>query len=1062
MSITTPVRIAAMSTEMNAESDTLPTPPQLLHDLFRRSALVDAVASGGQSSRSSLQGYGVELEKESTSSTYRHSSSPSARAAGGQLRATTNLQNRSPSSFLALSMGAGLYQHRQSNIINPLSVDQNDGSSPSSRNAAAAGAAVSSSLKPRRPGALNSASQRSMSYEAKGTPRRISDEAIKMSTRPVFASSAASAPLRDMKDVESGNSNDHNKENEVDLKERSQKRISSARRNNLARRSPSPPSLTRADEAKLQRFSDGNDRPRRETSPEIEKSKASLNARVSLTKSSDEAMTAAAATSSRRRPLEDRIQTRPSECKRKEVGTDGDEAYRPVVPSSSIATSQYVTPGLLNGSRVLRSGHAPNKAPAPWSARAIKRSERHYALDKAPLRVVASQEEEEEEEEEEEQEDDAEKRLKNANVREDEEEEEEGRGRHKGAELRSRWREEERLQLGKQEEDEQRWYQRDSNSAGPSRESVVDKRSSRILGESGRDGSGKILPSTNRTPPLQVPLGADEDEEEDDYMQDHHQLQQRGGHHSPPVAMTAFAKGFSQAREVEPAARRAAMQDILAAKIPPGAVNKRGVADIVAHNLGLQRLASREVASTAAANLASVEVVESGGDFMAQVRLEAERQRGQGHLERLSSRPSKDLETKFNGFKFKKVRKAGEGGFSTVWQVRGPTAIPDPTQPGNYIDVPESEQAYFAMKQVTLKKMEKISREEVLEECNLLQSLAEKRNNEDFILRFFGWKSSTGSLKILLELGEYDFNHILREGRLSKEQIMQYWHQMLEAVHFTHEEGGIVHTDLKPANFLMANGRLKLIDFGIAQKIPVGTIHIKRDAMIGTPNYMAPETVKAVKEGARKEGRGSSMATSASSSSARVYKAGKASDVWALGCILYQMVYNRPPFDAFHGDEKLREILNPKHTIYYPLQRPAPKRSRRMDEGDEENHDREDDDEEDAEEEMERVDDAMIDVMHLTFIYNPQDRVTIPRLLSHPFLAPVREEIRRLRRGVDAHDDNDNDNDNETVPISKATLKEILRKIYAYSKSGELHESELDGKGDVLFENLLRAKHQLL
>ena len=116
-----------------------------------------------------------------------------------------------------------------------------------------------------------------------------------------------------------------------------------------------------------------------------------------------------------------------------------------------------------------------------------------------------------------------------------------------------------------------------------------------------------------------------------------------------------------------------------------------------------------------------------------------------------------------------------------------------------------------------------------------------------------------------------DFSHILKaHAPLSRVQICEYWHQMLEAVHFIHEKGNLVHSDLKPANFLMAKGRLKLIDFGIAQKIPIGTIHISREAIIGTPNYMAPEAIKIAKAHGR-----------------RVYKAGKASDVWSLGCILY-------------------------------------------------------------------------------------------------------------------------------------------------------------------------------
>lgn len=330
------------------------------------------------------------------------------------------------------------------------------------------------------------------------------------------------------------------------------------------------------------------------------------------------------------------------------------------------------------------------------------------------------------------------------------------------------------------EDEELRWIQREGGSARPSAESSRGEgKNHRGLLESGSDGSGRVA-SNSRTPPLQVPLGADEDEEEDDYVNDHHRL-----HRAEQYNHATTGKRSIAAREVEPAIRKAAMQDILAAKIPQ-VVNRRTVGEGVAHNLGLSSTSGRDLMSSNSSTVvAPVEVMETRVDFMAQVRLETERQQGREHLERLSNKPSKDLETKFNGYKFKKIRKAGEGGFSTVWQVRGPFAAPDPQQPGQYIDVPESEQAFFAMKQVTLKKMEKISREEVLEECNLLQSLAGKRNNEDFILRFFGWKSSTGSLKILLELGEHDFNYILREKRLSREQIMQYWHQVSRRI-----EGG--------------------------------------------------------------------------------------------------------------------------------------------------------------------------------------------------------------------------------------------------------------------------------
>jgi Protein kinase domain len=55
--------------------------------------------------------------------------------------------------------------------------------------------------------------------------------------------------------------------------------------------------------------------------------------------------------------------------------------------------------------------------------------------------------------------------------------------------------------------------------------------------------------------------------------------------------------------------------------------------------------------------------------------------------------------------------------------------------------------------------------------------------------------------------------------------------QMLQAVHVIHEEK-IVHSDLKPANFVLVRGQLKLIDFGIANAIANDTTNIQRDHQV--------------------------------------------------------------------------------------------------------------------------------------------------------------------------------------------------------------------------------------
>ena len=67
-------------------------------------------------------------------------------------------------------------------------------------------------------------------------------------------------------------------------------------------------------------------------------------------------------------------------------------------------------------------------------------------------------------------------------------------------------------------------------------------------------------------------------------------------------------------------------------------------------------------------------------------------------------------------------------------------------------------------------------------------------------------------------------------------------HDVVQAVQTIHE-ARIVHSDLKPANFLMVEGTLKLIDFGIAKAIQNDTTSIARESQVGTLNYMSPEAI---------------------------------------------------------------------------------------------------------------------------------------------------------------------------------------------------------------------------
>ena len=168
-------------------------------------------------------------------------------------------------------------------------------------------------------------------------------------------------------------------------------------------------------------------------------------------------------------------------------------------------------------------------------------------------------------------------------------------------------------------------------------------------------------------------------------------------------------------------------------------------------------------------------------------------------------------------------------------------------------------------------------------------------------------------IAMILEIGDVDLAKSLSQKQkvaamssstcLNPFYIRLVWQEMLEAVDHIHENR-IVHGDLKPANFVFVKGHLKLIDFGIAKAFSNDTTNIYRESQIGTVNYMAPEAIAPY--------------TDDNEDSSLRMKLGRASDIWSLGCILYQMIYGRPPFASLNTIQKLHAIPNPKNEIKYP------------------------------------------------------------------------------------------------------------------------------------------------
>ncbi|CAH0405709.1 unnamed protein product [Chilo suppressalis] len=235
------------------------------------------------------------------------------------------------------------------------------------------------------------------------------------------------------------------------------------------------------------------------------------------------------------------------------------------------------------------------------------------------------------------------------------------------------------------------------------------------------------------------------------------------------------------------------------------------------------------------------------------------------------------------------IKKLGTGGSSEVYKV---------------LEVGTS--CEYAVKCVYLATDQELARG-YINEVKLLREL----QNSDRVVRLYDYQYDRANqfLRLVLEVGETDLSSFLRArgAGLPPTLVVHYWEEMLHAVHYIHEHG-VIHADLKPANFLLVCGRLKLIDFGIASAISSDATSVVRAQATGTYSYISPEALM---------GGAGGYGVCAADGNAPI-KISFRSDVWSLGCILYSMMYGRTPFGHIPNLAKLAAILDPNHKIDYP------------------------------------------------------------------------------------------------------------------------------------------------
>jgi serine/threonine-protein kinase len=165
------------------------------------------------------------------------------------------------------------------------------------------------------------------------------------------------------------------------------------------------------------------------------------------------------------------------------------------------------------------------------------------------------------------------------------------------------------------------------------------------------------------------------------------------------------------------------------------------------------------------------------------------------------------------------------------------------------------------------------------------------------IARVHGLETSNGLTAIVLELVEGEpLDDRLARGPLRLADALEIARQIADALGAAHEQG-IVHRDLKPGNVVVrADGRVKLLDFGLAKAVAdrsdeaesqVSTVEspLTGDGVVlGTAPYMSPEQ-------------------------ARGRPVDQRADIWAFGCVLYEMLAGRRAFPGETASDTISSIL---------------------------------------------------------------------------------------------------------------------------------------------------------
>src|SRR5579864_2789698 len=223
------------------------------------------------------------------------------------------------------------------------------------------------------------------------------------------------------------------------------------------------------------------------------------------------------------------------------------------------------------------------------------------------------------------------------------------------------------------------------------------------------------------------------------------------------------------------------------------------------------------------------------------------------------------------------VGSLGAGGMGEVYRARDPRLGRDV--------------ALKVLPEMFARDVERMARFE--REARVLASL-----NHPNIAVLYGLEDSQGTRALVMELVDGPMlGQRIAAGAMSCEEALPITKQIAEALEYAHERG-IIHRDLKPANIkLTGDGQVKLLDFGLAkalegessaedsQNSPTLTAAATRaGVLLGTAAYMSPEQ-------------------------ARGKHVDRRADIWAFGCVLYEMLTGRKVYSGETTSDILAGVI---------------------------------------------------------------------------------------------------------------------------------------------------------